>query len=146
MKSAYLSNKGFSLMEVLVAMILIGIIGVAFSSAVFVANKASTDNNKRLQGLFIAQEIIEDLRATRDSGQFYTTNEVSNHLINPSGLAFTMASPGVYEKTSADVDGRNYQVRLLLTELVENDFLEFVVEVQPQDTSTVRLGTRLYIY
>lgn len=65
-KISHVNNKGFSYMELMVAMVIIGIVGAAFTGVVFTSGKASDSHKLDLEALAIAQFIIEDARAYRD--------------------------------------------------------------------------------
>lgn len=64
------NEKGFSLMEVLVALAIMGIILFAFFNIINTNNKANTKNDTDISSLNYVQSEIENLRGKIKSGEF----------------------------------------------------------------------------
>lgn len=64
------SERGFSLIEVLVAMAIMGIVLFAFFNIINTNNKANTKNDTDITSLNYVQSEIENLREKIKSGEF----------------------------------------------------------------------------
>ena len=107
-KRRQLNNQGMTLVEVLVAMIIISVIGVAFLQSFSYAVKTNRLAKQKQEALSIAQTMMEAAKA-------YSVEEMDAGL---SGLVFSSGTysvnaSGDYEV--ADVNGTDYDVKMKLT-------------------------------
>jgi prepilin-type N-terminal cleavage/methylation domain-containing protein len=131
------NEKGFSLIEVIVAMVLIGIISAAFTSVVFTGSKASTSHKLELESLMIAQDIIEEMRLKRDDGI---------DLLDWRATKFTLDA-GIW-KTSITKDGYTYEVSAHIDDVSSSgaDLMQVVIEVMYEGgANPVYLATRVRV-
>jgi len=131
------NEKGFSLIEVIVAMVLIGIISAAFTSVVFTGSKASTSHKLELESLMIAQDIIEEMRLKRDDGI---------DLLVWRSTKFT-EDAGIW-KTNINKDGYTYEVSAHIDDVSSSDadLVQVVIEVMYEGGSDpVYLATRVRV-
>jgi prepilin-type N-terminal cleavage/methylation domain-containing protein len=129
------NQSGFSLIEVIVAMVLIGTIGAAFTGIYYTGIKASANSKQKLVALEIAQDKMEKIRADRDAG-------TSNEYIDPENL-------GSWVLDSEERNGVTYVTSisssLIESNLIESNLVEVIIKVEPEDASMIRLGTRFFI-
>ena len=107
-KRRQLNNQGMTLVEVLVAMIIISVIGVAFLQSFSYAVKTNRLAKQKQEALSIAQTMMEAAKA-------YSVEEMDAGL---SGLVFSSGTysvngSGDYKVT--DVNGTDYDVTMKLT-------------------------------
>ena len=107
-KRRQLNNQGMTLVEVLVAMIIISVIGVAFLQSFSYAVKTNRLAKQKQEALSIAQTMMEAAKA-------YSVEEMDAGL---SGLVFssgTYSVNGSGDYKVADVNGTDYDVKMKLT-------------------------------
>lgn len=120
------NQKGLSLVEVIVAMVLITTIGAALSGVYFTGINANVSSQQRLEGLKIAQNQLEEIRAARDANLFDDKTSLENWL---SG------------RTAPD----NWEVEFDVDK--ENILFQITVRVWPEGESSnpKKLSTKLLI-
>jgi len=131
------NEKGFSLIEVIVAMVLIGIISAAFTSVVFTGSKASTSHKLELESLMIAQDLMEEMRIQRDQ---------DIDLLDWRATRFALDA-GTW-KSSITKDGYTYEVTAHVNDLglPSIDLIEVVIEVMYEGgVNPVYLATRVRV-
>lgn len=112
------NKKGFTLVEVIIAMAIITIVAATFYKVYFIAIKSTNAGKQRIQALTMAQSYLEEVKARKDV----------NAVIIP------------------DVSGYKFEVYTRTDELDENnELLNIVVKVTPKDTKAIELGTKIYI-
>ncbi|KAJ51628.1 prepilin-type N-terminal cleavage/methylation domain-containing protein [Clostridium tetanomorphum] len=134
-------KKGFTLTEVIIAMVLI-LSTVAISSKVaFSALKVGNTNKQELEGTIIAQNYLEKIRAARDN-KIITNNSTLDEYIK--SLGFNKEEN--YRKEDIK-DGIEYKVALSTDNIEKTDvgnLLQLIVEVKPQDSNSIKIGTRIF--
>ncbi|OEH84222.1 hypothetical protein BHU72_12525 [Desulfuribacillus stibiiarsenatis] len=126
-------NQGFSLIEVIVAMVIIGIVGASFSSVVFTGSKASTSNKMKLEALMIAQDVLEEIRIQRDLSTNLETWRSTHFTLDNGQWKAIRTRDGIYF----------YDTILNLSDYNGNRMKEVIVEVIPQNGGqSVFLATR----
>lgn len=90
------SNKGFTLIEVIVAIGIIAIIGVMLTGMVSTTLKARTISQERLHILALCTSSIDEIKSNQDS--FYTLNDIDSWLQANGYIKQT----GYYEKSDPD--------------------------------------------
>lgn len=126
-KISHVNNKGFSYMELMVAMVIIGIVGAAFTGVVFTSGKASVSHKLDLEALTIAQDMVEEARAYRDEYD------------NLSGWTRI----GTHSKT---IDGYSYEISTEVEDVELDELVNLKVSVRHSASSKpVVIETRIKI-
>lgn len=112
------SNKGMSLIEVLVATALVVTVSTVFLTLYYSGNKANTKSKERLDALIQAQTAIEELKAATNIEEGNNTVNIGSYKINKQITADTVTENGVL-------------YNILITVTTEN-------------SGQVKLGTKLF--
>lgn len=121
-------KKGFTLVEVIIAMVLISGTVAIFSKVAFSGLKAGNSNKESLQGTIIAQNFLEQIRAARDRKDISLEEYIES-------------LPKEEIK-----DSIKYIVGVTTTKIEENEkgnLVEIIVEVKSQNSNSIKIGTRL---
>ncbi|WP_027626692.1 type IV pilus modification PilV family protein [Clostridium lundense] len=121
-------KKGFTLVEVIIAMVLISGTVAIFSKVAFSGLKAGNSNKESLQGTIIAQNYLEQIRAARDRKDILLDEYIDS-------------LPKEEIK-----DNIKYSILVTSTEIEENEkgkLVEIIVEVKPQNGNSIEIGIRL---
>lgn len=140
------SKKGFTLIEVIIAMLLISITVLIFSNVSYVGIKSSNTSEQKLNSLIIAQNELEKIKANKNTLSDLT--DLQDFLKDEDYIY----SEGEFCKNLKKIDenyageaseGMNYDLKLTLKEKAE-DLIDIKIEVKPQDNNSLKLGTTLY--
>ncbi|MDW8802736.1 prepilin-type N-terminal cleavage/methylation domain-containing protein [Clostridium sp. A1-XYC3] len=140
-------KKGFTLIEVIIAMLLISITVLIFSNVSYVGIKSSNTSEQKLNSLIIAQNELEKIKANKNTLSDLT--DLQDFLKDEDYIYST----GVFHKNLKKIDekyagevseGINYDLKLTLSEKAE-DLIDIKIEVKPQDNNSLKLGTTLYL-
>jgi prepilin-type N-terminal cleavage/methylation domain-containing protein len=139
LKKFYKSNKGVSLIEVLVAMFIVSTVVLAVSSLSFTESRIASRSKQRLEALIAAETYLEQIRADRDNKRFNDVTSLKIYLVS-SGFEDkgTILSKkeyiGNFERSvSIYIDGYNDRL------------IQIVVEVDTPTPKAVKVGTKLYM-
>lgn len=114
------TNKGFTLLELLISISIISIIVLAFSTMIMSSIKGNTKNDKDISALNLAQSEIEVVRKQIKDGKTSLKNSENEtleiKLINDS-IEDTNSDPiedtkNIYYK---DVDGKSFEVKFYIS-------------------------------
>ena len=111
-----MKKTGFTLVEAVVSVAVIGIVLVSLSGVSAFLTRASNGNTAKIQALFLAEEGIEIMRILRDQG--WTTNIASISLNSPFYLSFT---GGNWQKSATNVFIDGLFERKVTLESVQRD-------------------------
>lgn len=136
-------KKGFTLVEVIIAMVLIiGTVAI-FSTVAFSALKAGNSNKQTLQGSVLAQNYLEIIKSKKESGSIKNFGQLEDFI---KGEGFVL-NDGKYSKIEAR-EGIKYNIYIELFQREKDtvgELIEVVIEVKPQDANTVKVGTKIYL-
>ncbi|GAA0717716.1 hypothetical protein GCM10008905_03600 [Clostridium malenominatum] len=137
------SKKGFTLVEVIIAMVLIMGTVAIFSTVAYSSIKVGNSNKQSLEGSIIAQNYLEVIKSNKESGSIKDFATLES-FIKTSDFTLT---EGRYFKTHIK-DNIKYDVyiRLTITESSEvGELIDIIMEVKPQDGKLIKMGTKLYL-
>jgi prepilin-type N-terminal cleavage/methylation domain-containing protein len=152
--------KGFTIIEVIIALAIIVIIVATFSSISSVGIKLSINNKKTLQSVVISENYIEDIRLARETnpsvlkskdGLRNWLNSSKSWLSSDENLVDFQNDSGddkVLVRNADSSKGVLYttKVRYTVVDAVADPYLyQFTIEVSQPNTSTYVLSTRLFI-
>ncbi|HAU40296.1 MAG: hypothetical protein UV80_C0001G0054 [Candidatus Peregrinibacteria bacterium GW2011_GWF2_43_17] len=133
-----MNKKGFTLVEVLIAVAVLATTLTAMATLVIVTMRANQANMNTLQAYYLAEQGIEAMRNTRDS------NWLQNYSWN-KGFACTADFEEVYFTIDEDVAGQvpflSFDGTRMFTTLGENND---PWEINLISSSNLEAGTRIY--
>ncbi|MFD3158186.1 prepilin-type N-terminal cleavage/methylation domain-containing protein [Haloimpatiens sp. FM7330] len=132
-------KEGFTLIEVVIAVMLIAGTVTLFSKISFTTIKASNTNKQRLEALIIAQNYIENIRFNRDKKIIKDLSSLKEFL---EDTGFETSNIKVIK--SEKKDGISYNVSIESSES-EEGLIEIIVGVKPQDSNDIKIGTKLFV-
>jgi prepilin-type N-terminal cleavage/methylation domain-containing protein len=112
------SNKGFTLIEILVAMSIVMLIAMAFFSINNMSIKLNSKNEKDIQSMNIAQSIMEDIRQDIKEGK---DGSYFDKIVWANGLQ------GEYNKEDIEIDNNKYNVNIAIYKNEANSRLYTVI-------------------
>lgn len=139
-------SKGFTVVEVLVAMtILVIMVGVAFD-AVSAVLKARDVSRERLQAMELSQSVTDEIKASRgtqdSSTAWSSVNGLKTWLCN-NGFTQEAGNAGVYDETSVN-NNITYSIKVTVNSSIGIDGLfQLSVGASAADISTIGIDTRL---
>ncbi len=104
-------SQGFSLIEVLIAIAVLGVVAMALLSFFSSANFYSSHGKDRQKADMAGQSVLEEIGACR------TLDDVETHLVTVTGSAWKMINQEEKKSTmrkDVTVDGSDYQARVTL--------------------------------
>ncbi|WP_315119378.1 type II secretion system protein [uncultured Clostridium sp.] len=137
-------KSGFTLVEVIIAMVLIiGTVAI-FSSVAYSSLKAGNKNKQGLEGTIIAQNYLELIKAKKENGEIKDLETLENYIMS---LSFNISEGGYYKEDTKEGIKYGVYMKFILREDSEvGELVDILVEVHPQDSnSVVKLGTKIYI-
>ncbi len=130
MEKVGVSKKGFTLVEMLVAIMIVGVI-----SSILVVNWRRNENRYQLQ--IVAQDIVQNIRKTQEmslAGSKYFNSQSGTYQIAFNyGLNFNLSSPFSYKIFANKSNDRRYDPN---DELLENVQIETGFEISSLTGST----------
>lgn len=108
MMKAFGNNRGFTLLEVLIATSLLGIIMAGLPAAFVSYSKYNTQMELRTQALVAAESVVDSLRV-KDPGTFPTTGSLTN-TVSVNGIAFDVVINYCTQVSYCDANSRHLQV------------------------------------
>ncbi|MDT4954869.1 MAG: hypothetical protein QOJ02_3007 [Acidobacteriota bacterium] len=109
-KNAHSSERGFTLMETVIALVIMMIVGLGAASLFFYAAQNNIGANDRELAMAVAQKRMEWLRSIS-----YNTTTSSTAYSYPNGGLAQTSTTGVTETTVSG--GRSYQVTTIIRDL-----------------------------
>ncbi|MEW9096324.1 MAG: type II secretion system protein [Clostridiaceae bacterium] len=136
-------KSGFTLVEVIIAMVLIiGTVAI-FSSVAYSSLKAGNSNKQGLEGTIIAQNYLELIKAKKENREIKNLEKLEEYI---RSLGFNTAQSGYYKEDIKD--GIKYGVHIKFTLKEDSEvgkLVDILVEVKPEDSNSIKLGTKIYI-
>lgn len=136
-------KKGFTLVEVIIAMVLISGTVAIFSKVAYAGLKAGNKNKQSLEAVIIGQNYLEKIRAARDNNDIYNEDALKKYIIN---LGFE-ASKEKFVKEEIK-DSIKYNTNITINKKEESDsiqLMEVIIEVKPKDSNSSKLGTTIIV-
>jgi prepilin-type N-terminal cleavage/methylation domain-containing protein len=122
-----LNKRGMTLIEVVVAIAIFGIVMVTIFPAVLVLNLMNTYSFERIDTTFIAQEEMETVVFQSRNESF---NNVRNHILNTMGYTEVQTSPSyIFSKSES-----NYTITLTLTQSGNSSLYQLLILVTSNTT------------
>lgn len=148
------SNKGFTLVEVLIAIAILAIIVVPLLRAFVVSANTNAKARRTMRATTLAQNVIEELKAYSldESAEQYLGRKTGNHVIDDAKESYETVkyADGVHSAVTIDDEGNivgrvDGQYDFVLQEVVQ-EHAEFDVEIQirkpeAKDASLAGLGS-----
>lgn len=132
-------KKGFTLLETIIAILVLGITVSTFTQAYYASVNASNSNKQRLEALIQVQSQFERIRAAKNDKLIVNFNSLRN-MLTSDGYS---ESGNIYTK-NIDIRGINYSLKLTTDNSIP-ELIQIVMEVKPHDANSVRLGTKFFI-
>ncbi|WP_125152896.1 type IV pilus modification PilV family protein [Clostridium rectalis] len=146
-KSFIIKRKGFTLVEVILAMVIIAFTMAIFSKVIYTGFKASNSNKKKLQCIIIAQNYMEKLRGFRDYNEFNTIDSLKRYLIQKENFK---KNDNILKKEEVHKSVR-YSISISIDEdrEVEKELFDKLaivsVKVKSQNNNEAQLKTKFYL-
>jgi prepilin-type N-terminal cleavage/methylation domain-containing protein len=122
-----LGKGGMTLIEVVVAIAIFGIVMVTIFPAVLVLNLMNTYSYEKLDTAFIAQEEMEAIVSLSRNESF---NNVRNYIINTKGYALTGSAPSyIFSKSEV-----KYTITITLTQIDNSRLYRLLILVTSSTT------------
>jgi prepilin-type N-terminal cleavage/methylation domain-containing protein len=132
------SNKGFTLIEVIVAMTILAFITAATFNVIFTSLKARNVSRERLQALELSSSVLDEIKSYRST--WTSMNGLRTWLV---GKGYTAAG-NVYDKVSTDSNNINYDIKVTINENIGvTGLFEISITAQSPNVSQISLETRL---
>lgn len=106
------TNKGFTLLELLISISIISIIVLTFSTIIMSSIRGNTKNDKDISALNIAQSEIEVVRKQIKDGKTSFKNSENETLKTNSISDSIEDTENIYYK---DVDGKSFEVKFYIS-------------------------------
>lgn len=131
-------KKGFSLLELIIAIFILALAVLTFSKISFVDFKTSNSNKQRLEALVAAENYLELIKAKRESNEITNENTLRVFLANEG-----FNDRGGYLGKAQVINNINYDITAYI-DGANQKLIEIIIEVKPQDANLVRVGTKLF--
>lgn len=136
-------KKGFTLVEVIIAMVLISGTVAIFSKVAYAGLKAGNKNKQGLEAIIIGQNYLERIRAAKDNNDIFSETTLKEYIIN---LGFEASDKSFIKEEIKDSIKYNTNITINTKEETTSvQLIEIIIEVKPKDSNSSKLGTTILI-
>jgi prepilin-type N-terminal cleavage/methylation domain-containing protein len=133
------NDRGFTLVEILISIIILGIIMTGFFQFFIFSQKTTARNQDKLVAINVAQKALEQIKELAQT----ETAPADVHLLSYWNIAHpdkTIVYPKSYDSLSESVDGKTYRVLVSIDTQINNGLQMVTVSVHDsgQNVSTVK--------
>jgi len=132
------NNKGFTLIEILVAMGIILLIAMAFFSINNMSIKVNAKNEKDIQAMNIAQSVMEDIRQDIKSSTEYIDINIneSTSSIEKESISTDKENPSEIKPENVEQSSNEYTVNINFSKEVDKFLYTVEVDVIPLNSNS----------
>jgi uncharacterized protein (TIGR02598 family) len=122
MDKQLLNKKGFSLLEVVIAMLLLTIVWLASVGVIFISKATASHAKHKVQAIYVIQQIIEDMRKQPfGSLRSYASTKYNGHTVSidtrgtPNNTADDLMATPTVTVPSSPTDPGGYYTQVLVS-------------------------------